>query len=173
MVHVGRAILGVVIIVVIIVAAILAVPVALAGSFNVPVTTITFWEKSGSLTVGTDTTTNSTRQVTAYEYYFSIKPMGMVSTSETNVNASNGSANIVINMTLITPNNGGQSLPTYRLSGVALGNRTHTIRLGVDDGVRASGTYTLVISIESATKLASASDYSAATARGFQVTWKI
>lgn len=173
MVHIGRAILGVIIIVVIIVAAILAVPVALAGSFTVPVTTITFWEKSGSLSVGSDTTTNSTSQITAYEYYFSIKPMGMVSTSETSVNASKGTANIVINMTLVTPNNGGQNLPSYRLNGVALGNRTHTIRLGPDDGVKASGTYTLVISIEAASQPAGSSSYGAATAKGFEVTWKI
>jgi hypothetical protein len=166
-----KALLGVIIIVVIAAAAVLLTPVALAGNVMVPLTTVTFNETTGSLTLGANTS-NKTSSITVYEYYFSIRQGGMFRTSETKVNASAGAANINFTMILSTPT-GSTQLPMQTLNGVALGNRTHTVYLSIDQGERASGTYRLTVSIDAATKTAGASSFGTATARGFEVVWKV
>lgn len=172
-----RTMLGIIIIVIIAAAAVLLTPIALAGNVTVPVTRITFNEATGSLTLATDSngnpiSTNSTSTVTAYEYYFSIRPGGWFRTTENKVNASAGSANINFTLYISTPS-GSQTLPMQQLNGVALGNRTHTIYLSVDQGLRASGTYHLSISVSAATKTATATSYGASKATGLDVTWKV
>ena len=166
-----RTMLSVIIIVVIAAAAILLTPVALAGNFTVPLTKVTFNEVTGSLTFSH--VANTTSSLTAYEYYFSTRPGGWFRTSENKVNASAGVANINFTIVFSTPNGGASSLPMQTLNGVALGNRTHTIYLSVDQGERVSGTYRLTVTIDAATKPAGASAFGGPTARGFDVTWKV
>lgn len=162
--------LGIIIIAVIAAAAILLTPVALAGNVMVPLTKVTFNEVTGSLTF--DHVANTTSSVTVYEYYFSTRPGGWFRTSENKVNASAGQANINITLYFSTPS-GGSFLPMQTLNGVALGNRTHTIYLSVDQAERVSGTYRLTVTIDGATKPAGASAFGGPTARGFDVTWKV
>ncbi len=166
-----RAMLGIIIIVVIAAAAILLTPVALAGNVTVPLTKVTFNEVTGSLTF--DHVANTTSSMTVYEYYFSTRAGGWFRTGENKVNASTGTANINFTIVFSTPNGGATTLPMQTLNGVALGNRTHTIYLSVDQGERVSGTYRLTVSIDAATKPAGASVFGAPTARGFDVTWNV
>jgi hypothetical protein len=175
--------LAVVVIVIIAVVAILATPVVLAGgSFNVPVTKITFNEATdGGLKFPTTpggangdywTTTNSTAQTSVYTYYYSQRTQPWFQTTENKVNASAGSVNMNFTFHLSTPS-GGQDLPMQQLTGVALGNRTHTVYLSVDQGVKDPGTYTLTVTVNYSIKEAGQTSYSASKSTGFSVTWKI
>ena len=165
-----KQILGILIVVVIAVAAVLLAPVAFAGNVTVPLTKVTFNETTGSLSF--DHPTNPTSTVTAYEYYYLIRPGGWFRTTENKVNASAGQANINITLVFSTPNGGG-SLPMQTLNGVALGNRTHTIYISVDQGQSASGTYRLTVTIDAAVKSGAASTFTAESPKGFDLVWKV
>jgi hypothetical protein len=165
-----KQILGIIIVVVIAVAAVLLAPVALTGNVTVPLTKVTFNETTGSLSF--DHAGNTTSTVTAYEYYYLIRPGGWFRTSENKVNATKGQANINITLVFSTPS-GGSSLPMQTLSGVALGNRTHTIYLSVDQGQRVSGTYRLTVTIDAAVKSAGASTFTTQSPKGFDLVWKV
>jgi len=165
-----KQILGIIIVVVIAVAAVLLAPVAFAGNVTVPLAKITFNEVTGSLSFGHAANTTST--VTAYEYYYSIRPGGWFRTNENKVNASAGQANINITLVFSTPSSGG-SLPMQTLNGVALGNRTHTIYLSLDQGLQASGTYRLTVTIDAAVKPAGASTFTTQSPKGYDFVWKV
>jgi len=158
-----KQILGIIVVVVIAVAAVLLAPVAFAGNVTVPLTKITFNETTGSLSF--DHAANTTSTVTAYEYYYIIRPGGWFRTSA-------GQANINITLVFSTPSSGG-SLPMQILNGVALGNRTHTIYLSVDQGQRVSGTYRLTVTLDAAVKSAGASTFTTQSPKGFDLVWKV
>ncbi|HEV2118733.1 MAG TPA: hypothetical protein VGS11_01295 [Candidatus Bathyarchaeia archaeon] len=165
-----KQIMGIIVVVVIAVAAVLLAPVAFAGNVTVPLTKVTFNETTGSLSF--DHPSNTTSSVTAYEYYYFTRPGGWFRTSENKVNASAGQANINITLVFSTPS-GGSSLPMQTLSGVALGNRTHTIYISVDQGQRASGTYRLTVTIDAAVKSAGSSTFTTQSPKGFDLVWKV
>jgi hypothetical protein len=165
-----KPILGIIIVVVIAVAAILVAPVAFAGNVTVPLTKITFNETTGSLSF--DHAANTTSTVTAYEYYYIIRPGGWFRTSENKVNASAGQANINITIVFSTPSSGG-SLPMQTLSGVALGNRTHTLYISVDQGQNVSGTYRLTVTIDAAVKSAGSSTFTTQSPKGYDFAWTV
>jgi hypothetical protein len=165
-----KTILGIIIVVVIAAAAILVTPIALVGNVTVPLTKITFNETTGSLSF--DHAANTTSTVTAYEYYYLIRTGGWFRTSENKVNASAGQANINITLVFSTPSTGG-SLPMQTLSGVALGNRTHTIYLSLDQGLHVSGTYRLTVTIDAAVEKAGASTFTTQSPKGFDLTWNV
>ena len=119
-----------------------ATPIALAGAFNVPLATATFDERTGAS--GTSALTVTTRIVTAWEYYFSIRNQGMVQTSSSNASSNGGTTNITITLTLINPSNQTIDLGSTSISG-GIGGRTHTIYLSIDQGVRVNGNYRLDI----------------------------
>lgn len=165
-----RQIMGIIIVVVIAVAAVLLAPLAFAGNVTVALTKVTFNETTGSLSF--DHAANTTSTVTAYEYYYIIRPGGWFRTSENKVNATAGQTNINITLVFSTPSSGG-SLPMQILNGVALGNRTHTIYLSVDQGQRVSGTYRLTVTIDAAVKSAGASTFTTQSPKGFDLVWKV
>ncbi len=151
-------------------AAVLLTPVAIAGNVTVPLTKVTFNETTGSLKF--DHPLNTTSTVTAYEYYYITRPGGWFRTSENKVNASAGQANINITLVFSTPS-GGRSLQMQTLNGVALGNRTHTIYLSVDQGQSVSGIYRLTVTIDAQVKIAGASTFTTQTPKGFDLVWKV
>ena len=162
--------LGVIAIVIIIVAGVLLTPVILASAVSVPVSKITFSEATGSLDLGT-IQNGTTSSVSVYEYYFLTRSGGVVRTTDTNVNKTQGSANITISLLLTTPASTTVDLGSTTISG-GVGNRTHTIFLSIDQGLRASGTYKLTVSIDATVKLASATSTSN-LAKGFETTWNV
>jgi len=115
-------------------------PVALARAFSVPLAVATFNETTGLTATGSFIT--STRVVTAREYYFSIRTQGMVRTSDSSVSSNGGSTNITLTMTLTNPSNTTIDLGRTSING-AIGGRTHTIYLSIDQGLRANGSYRL------------------------------
>jgi hypothetical protein len=132
-----KLILGIIAIAVIVIA---VTPIALAGSFNVPVAIARFDETTGSTTTGN---LNVTIQiVTAWEYFFSIRTQGMVRTSSSNASSNGGTTNITISMKLTNPSNQTIDLGQTNISG-GIGGRSHTIYLSVDQGVRVNGNYRL------------------------------
>ena len=132
-----KLILGIIAIAVIVIA---VTPIALAGSFNVPVAIARFDETTGLTTTGN---LNVTIQiVTAWEYFFSIRTQGMVRTSSSNASSNGGTTNITISMKLTNPSNQTIDLGQTNISG-GIGGRSHTIYLSVDQGVRANGNYRL------------------------------
>ncbi len=164
-----RTVLGVIVIIIVVAAGILLTPVILASSFTVPVSKITFSELTGSLTHGNANATTSS--VTVYEYYFLTRSGGVVRTTDTNVNSTKGFANVTISMLLTTPANTTIDLGKTTISG-GVGNRTHTVYLSIDQGLRASGMYRLTVSIDASIKLATATSASS-LASGFETTWKV
>jgi hypothetical protein len=131
-------------IIAVIIVAILLVPVALAGGFTVPVSKVTFNETTGSFTYTNAQVNVST--VSVYEYYLSIRSRGTVQTTDTDVSSSRGTGNITISLMLTNPSNQTIDLGHTNISG-GLGTRSHTIYLSIDQGVRASGTYKLDITV--------------------------
>lgn len=115
-------------------------PIGLAGAFNVPLATATFDERTGLSATGAFIVTS--RIVTAWEYYFSIRTQGMMKTSSSNVSSSGGTTNITIALRLNNPLNQTIDLGTTSISG-GIGGRTHTIYLSIEQGVRANGNYRL------------------------------
>src|SRR5712692_4402722 len=102
-----REILAVIIVAVIAAAALLLTPIALAGSFNVKVTRISFTENNSgtAITFGTTLTSNSTTTPTAYEYYFLLRSGGSIASSNNNVNSTAGNTNTTISWRLYNPSN--------------------------------------------------------------------
>lgn len=132
-----KLILGIIAIAVIVIA---VTPIALAGSFNVPVAIARFNETTGTSGAGS---LNVTIQiVTAWEYFFSIRTQGMVRTSNNGTSSNGGTTNITISMKLTNPSNQTIDLGQTNISG-GIGGRTHTIYLSVDQGVRVNGNYKL------------------------------
>ena len=121
--------------------AVVITPIALAGSYRVPLEIMSFDD-----TTGTTTTSPSLRLtsqvVTAWEYYFSIRTQGIVRTSDSSVSSNGGTTNITLTMTLTNPSNQTIDLGRTNISG-GIGARTHTIYLSIDQGVRANGAYRL------------------------------
>ena len=121
--------------------AVVITPIALAGSYRVPLEIMSFDD-----TTGTTTTSPSLRLtsqvVTAWEYYFSIRTQGMLRTSDSSVSSNGGTTNITLTMTLTNPSNQTIDLGRTNISG-GIGARTHTIYLSIDQGVRANGAYRL------------------------------
>ena len=132
-----KLILGMVAIAVIVIA---VTPIALAGSFNVPIAVARFNETTG--TTGTSSLNVTIQIVTAWEYFFSIRTQGMVRTSSNNTSSNGGTTNITISMKLTNPSNQTIDLGKTSISG-GIGGRTHTIYLSVDQGVRVNGNYEL------------------------------
>src|SRR5438093_13632084 len=88
---------GLLVLLVIIASAIvLVVPPALAGGLMVPVSKVVFGETTGSLSA-TQATANVSL-ITAYEYYFSIRPGGTSRTTDTSEASSNGNPSIIRNL---------------------------------------------------------------------------
>src|SRR3989442_3343272 len=117
--------------------AVVITPIALAGSYRVPLEIMSFDD-----TTGTTTTSPSLRLtsqvVTAWEYYFSIRTQGMVRTSDSSVSSNGGTTNITLTITLTNPSNQTIDLGQTNISG-GIGTRTHSIYLSIDQGVRANG----------------------------------
>ena len=135
-----KLILGIIAIAVIVIA---VTPIALAGSYNVPVAIARFNETTGTSSAGG---LNVTIQiVTAWEYFFSIRTQGMMRTSDSSpssTSSNGGTTNITISMKLTNPSNQTIDLGQTNISG-GIGGRTHTIYLSVDQGVRVNGNYRL------------------------------
>jgi hypothetical protein len=135
----------------VVVIAIVAVPVALAGGWSVPLAKVTYNETTGSLSHSN--LQASVSVITAIEYYFSIRAGGMVRSSDSsNVSSSRALTNITISMKLITPSNQTIDLGKTNISG-GVGTRSHTVYLSIDQGVRASGNYKLDIVVTATIKL--------------------
>ena len=120
--------------------AVVVTPIALAGSYRVPLEIMSFNDTTGTTTTSNITLTSQV--VTAWEYYFSIRTQGMVRTSDSSVSSNGGTTNITLTMTLTNPSNQTIDLGRTNISG-GIGSRTHTIYLSVDQGVRANGSYRL------------------------------
>src|SRR5437016_976841 len=127
-------------IIAIVVIAVVVTPIALAGSYRVPLEIMSFNDTTGTTTTSNITLTSQV--VTAWEYYFSIRTQGMVRTSDSSVSSNGGTTNITLTMTLTNPSNQTIDLGHTNISG-GIGSRTHTIYLSVDQGVRANGSYRL------------------------------
>lgn len=168
--------LAVVVIIIIAAAAILLTPVALAGNVTVPVAQITFSEDtSGSVSLGgacvasATVQCNSTSTTTVYQYYYLGIP-SLVSTTNTKINSTAGSTNVTLSLWLTTPSSFG-SLGNMTFSG-GVGNRTHTVYLSIAQGVRASGTYKLTVTVD-ASSLYHGATKATTSAAGFETTFKI
>jgi len=177
---VKRNMMAIIVIVVIVAATILLTPIALAGAVTVPVSQIAFSENTtGSVSLGGGCynpdmvvlCNSTTSSMTVYQYYFLTRPGGVVRNTDTNVNSTAGSANITITMFVSTPAGQQVKLGNTTISG-GVGNRTEMVYLSVDQGVRASGQYTLTVSIDASIKLAG-STKSSTVAAGFETTFKV
>src|SRR5881296_387257 len=118
--------------------AVVITPIALAGSYRVPLEIMSFDDTTGS--TSTSSLRLTSQVVTAWEYYFSIRTQGMVRTSDSTVSSSGGTTNITLTMTLTNPSNQTIDLGQTNISG-GIGTRTHTISLSIDQGVHANGSY--------------------------------
>ena len=158
-------------IIAVVIIAIVAVPVALAGGWNVPLAKVTYNETTGSLSHNSLQASVST--ITAIEYYFSIRAGGMVRTSDnSNVSSSRGLTNITISMKLITPSNQTIDLGKTNISG-GVGTRSHTVYLSIDQGVRASGNYKLDIVVTATIKLLNVVTVQSGLEDDFETTFTI
>jgi hypothetical protein len=176
-----RNMLAVIVIVVIVAAAILLTPVALAGAVTVPVSQIAFSENTagGSLHLGggcynpsmTVLCNSTTTSMTVYQYYYAARSGGVLRSADTKINSTAGSTNVTVTMLLTTPSQTIMNLGNITISG-GVGNRTHTVFLSIDQGLRASGTYKLTITVDSSTLLAGSTKV-AKSAAGFETTFKV
>lgn len=166
-------ILGIIIIVIIVVAGVLLAPIALAGSFNVRVTQVSFVENNSGtrITFSSNLTAFSTTTRTALEYYYSNHSGGRISTTPINVNSTKGSTNTTFTWRLNNPSNATVAQGNYTYSG-GLGNRTYTFTFSVDQGVKTSGTYLLFI-FETAATLVSPSTSVHKLAQDAQYSWNV
>jgi len=172
--------LAIIVIVVIVAAAILLTPIALAGAVTVPVSQIAFSEDTGggSVSLGGGCynpdmvvlCNSTTSSMTVYQYYFVTRPGGVLKSSDTKINSTAGSTNVTISMILTTPSQ-TVNLGNMTVTG-GVGNRTHTVYLGIDQGVRASGTYKLTVTVDARILLAGSSKVSTSAA-GFETTFKV
>ncbi len=120
--------------------AVVVTPIALAGSYRVPLEIMSFDDTTGS--TSTSSLRLTSQVVTAWEYYLSIRTQGMVRTSDSSVSSNGGTTNITLTMTLTNPSNQTIDLGRTDISG-GIGGRTHNIYLSIDQGVRANGSYRL------------------------------
>ena len=112
----------------------------------VPVSKVGFGETTGTLCCDTTTSANVSF-VTAYEYYFLIRSRGTVQTTDSSVSSSSGtSVVLMMDMQLTNPASVMTDLGNTTITG-GIGTRNHTVFLSIEQGVRASGTYTLKIYI--------------------------
>ena len=125
---------------------VLLIPAIVYGGFTVPLRKITFNETTGSLITSQAQVASEIETVTVYEYMFSIRSQGRVRTADTDVSTTRGTTNVTMRLELRTPTNQTLEVGRVNISG-AMGTRSHTIYLGVDEGVRVPGTYTLNIFI--------------------------
>jgi hypothetical protein len=155
-----RVILVVIIVAVIAAAALVTVtPIALAGSWNVRITTITFSDNVNSTArpqVTFGTATESTTTATAIAYYYTIRSGGSITTTNIKVNSTYGNFTGFINWFLANPSNQTVSQGNYTFSG-GFGNRTHTFTFSADQGVRDSGMYRLTLLLSGTATAAGAS----------------
>lgn len=168
--------MAVVVIVIVAVAAILLTPIALAGNVSIPVAQVTFSENtSGSVKLGgacyssSTIQCNSTSTTTAYQYYYFGRP-SLDSATNTNINSTAGSTNVTVSLWLTTPSS-FISLGNMTFSG-GVGNRTHTVYLSIDQGVRVSGIYKLTVTVD-ASSLYYGATKASKSAAGFETTFKI
>ena len=110
----------------------------------VRVSTVTFKTITGSL--GYSAPFASNRVITAYEYYLTFRSKGVVSTDESNVSTSRGSANVTMKLVLMNPSNQTFDLGTLHFVG-GIGTRNHTVYLSFDQGLRAPGVYVLTMTL--------------------------
>jgi hypothetical protein len=173
--------LPVLLIVIIAISAVLVTPIAYAGGLiNIPITKITFNETTSptGLTVATNSntsypiTTNSTMTTNVYSYYYMQRAADWFQTSNNTIlNGNMGSVNLNFTFILSRPNSNDMFLHA-QLTSVGLGNRTHTVYLSMDQGVRNSGTYHLTIIIDAHITTGQAS-YSIVSLESINVTWHI
>ena len=176
---VKRNMMAIIVIVVIVAATILLTPIALAGAVTVPVSQIAFSENTaGSVSLGGGCynpdmvvlCNSTTSSMTVYQYYFLTRPGGVLRSTDTKINGTAGSTNVTISMILTTPSQ-TVNLGNMTITG-GVGNRTHTVYLGIDQGVRASGTYKLTVTVDASILLAGSSKV-AKSAAGFETTFKV
>lgn len=169
-----RAILAVIITVVIAAAALVTLtPVALAGNWNVKITSITFSENVDTTVkpqVSFSTASESTTTATAIAYYYTIRSGGGISTTNNKVNSTAGNFTGFIGWFLVNPSNQTVSQGNYTFSG-GFGNRTHTFTFSADQGVRDSGMYRLNLFLSGTAKAAGASAVTLANDQRY--TWNV
>ena len=169
-----RIILVVIIIAAIAAAALVTVtPIALAGSWSVRMTSITFSENVDSTArpqVTFGTATESTTTATAIGYYYTIRSGGGITTTNNKVNSTAGNFTGFISWFLVNPSNQTVSQGNYTFSS-GFGNRTHTFSFSADQGVRDSGVYRLNLLLSGSAKAAGAS--SVTVARDQRYNWNV
>jgi hypothetical protein len=120
----------------------LVAPALAYGGFMVNVATVTFSETTGSLTATTPQ--SSVASVTVYNY-MAAKAGGTLQTSDQSI-TNTEVAKINISLVLTTPSGTNVTVTNSNIQG-GIGTRSHTVMLGPGEGVRQSGTFTLIISI--------------------------
>jgi hypothetical protein len=169
-----RVILVVVIIAVIAAAALVTLtPIALAGSWSVRITSITFSDNVNSTArpqVTFGTATESTTTATAIAYYYTLRSGGSITTINNKVNSTYGNFTGFINWFFANPSNQTVSQGNYSFSG-GFGNRTHTFTFSADQGVRDSGMYRLTLLLSGTAKAAGASPVTVASDQRY--SWNV
>src|SRR5712692_2980268 len=169
-----RIILVVIIIAAIAAAALVTVtPIALAGSWSVRMTSITFSENVDSTArpqVTFGTATESTTTATAIGYYYTIRSGGGITTTNNKVNSTAGNFTGFISWFLVNPSNQTVSQGNYTISS-GFGNRTHTFSFSADQGVRDSGVYRLNLLLSGSAKAAGASPVTVASVQRY--SWNV
>lgn len=150
-----KVFLAIIIIAVVAAAALVTVtPIALAGSWNVRITTITFSDKVNSTArpqVTFGTASESTTTATAIAYYYSIRSGGSITTTNNKVNSTYGNFTGFISWFLANPSNQTISQGNYTFSS-GFGNQTHTFTFSADQGVRDAGMYRLTLLLSGTAK---------------------
>jgi hypothetical protein len=169
-----KTILAVIITVVIAAAALVTItPVALAGSWNVKITSITFSENINTALrpqVSFGGASESTTTATAIAYYYAIRSGGSISTTANKVNSTAGNFTGFISWFFINPSNQTVSQGNYTFSG-GFGNRTHTFTFSSDQGVRDSGIYKLNLLLSGSAKAWGSSP--ATVANDHRYSWNV
>jgi hypothetical protein len=169
-----KVILAVIITAIVAAAALVTVtPVALAGSWTVKITTITFSENINTALrpqVSFGTATEYYWVATAHDYYYTMRSGGSTTTNNINVNAAAGNFTGFISWFLINPSNQTVSQGNYTFSG-GFGNRTHTFTFSSDQGVRDSGLYKLNLLLSGSAKAVGSSP--ATVANDHRYSWNV
>jgi len=169
-----RVILPVIITVVIAAAALItATPVALAGSWTVKITTVTFSENINTALrpqVSFGPATEYFWVVTAHDYYYTMRSGGSITTNNINVNGAAGNFTGFISWFLINPSNQTVSQGNYTFSS-GFGNHTHTFTFSADQGVRDSGLYKLNLLLSGSAKALGSSP--ATVANDQRYSWNV
>ncbi|HVH14659.1 MAG TPA: hypothetical protein VNA15_02930 [Candidatus Angelobacter sp.] len=120
-------------------------PYALAGSWSVKITSVTFSDNIDSSLnpqVSFGTAAKYYWVSTASDYYYIIRSGGSIATTNNVVNSTKGNFTGFISWFLINPASQTVSQGNYTFSG-PFGNRTHTFTFSADQGVRETGMYKL------------------------------